>query len=371
MEKFFLRSLLRVFFIAIVLCNQLFRPFAVFACAPVKSAIVVEARNGRVIYSYNSDQKIQPASLAKMMTLLITFKCLQQGKLKLGTHVRISRHAAAQSPCKLDLKAGSTITVKDAIMSLITKSANDIAVALAEHIGGTEANFVRQMNREAARLGMRDTRFYNPSGWKDIRQLTTAKDMAILSRALLREYPGYYHLFATRQFCYNNKRIKNHNKLLGNRGGFVVDGIKTGYVTASGYNLAASARRGNTRLITVVLGGKNQKQRDHHTHLLFQKGFARLQRAGYIQKSAKYSKIAKLDAKTVKNASKTVRKSPKKNTAKIYAKSSRSGLQNFVQNNVAYTIPVGHQEKEFPVIIPTSLQNNFDQSNQSKWSSTQ
>ena len=255
------------------------------AYIPVKAALVVEAGSGEIIYSYNENQRTQPASLTKMMTLLLTFRALQQKKITPQTLITMSPRAASQSPCKLGLKAGSQITVRDAIMSLITKSANDIAVALAERLGGTERNFVRQMNAEATRLGMSSTVFTNPSGWKDIRQQSTARDMSILARALLREYPGYYHLFSTKHFRYKGMRLKNHNNLLGKRYSYVVDGIKTGYVAASGFNLAASAVKGKTRLIAVVLGGKNAGERDALTSLLLKKGFARFANRRLIRKT--------------------------------------------------------------------------------------
>jgi D-alanyl-D-alanine carboxypeptidase len=213
-----------------------------------------------------------------MMTLLLTFKFIKHKKILLSSKICISKNAAAQQPCTLGLGIGDTISVRDAIMALITKSANDVAVALGEHLGKDEKSFVTMMNREARRLGMNSTLFLNPSGWKDYRQLTTVKDMAKLARALLVEYPGYYHLFATKQFCFRNQRLKNHNLLLGKNGDIIIDGIKTGFVNASGFNLAASAFKGNNRLIVVVLGGKTGKHRDSAVKLLLQKGFDRLSR---------------------------------------------------------------------------------------------
>lgn len=267
---------------------------------PVRGVFVANADTGRVVYSYNADKQTQPASLTKMMTLLLTFRELNSGKLKWNTQIRVSPHAAEQSPTKLGLNAGAAITVKDAVLALITKSANDMAVALAEHISGTEAKFVKMMNAEAARLGMRATRFVNPSGWKNVRQCTTARDMFKLSRALLKEYPKYYCLFATKSFNYNNMQMPNHNKLLGRhdandgQGYFVVDGIKTGYVAASGFNLAASATDGKIRLIAVVLGGATAAQRDNHVNLLFQKGFPRAK--AQLMKSSKNAEMRKIAA---------------------------------------------------------------------------
>ncbi|MDR0678170.1 MAG: D-alanyl-D-alanine carboxypeptidase [Holosporaceae bacterium] len=255
---------------------------------PVNAAIVLNAQNGEIIYSYNADQKTQPASLAKMMTLLLTFKALQRKKVTLTTMIRISPNAASQKPSILGLKSGEYISVQNAILALIVKSANDIAVALAEYIGGTEKQFVSLMNKEAKRLGMSSTIFFNPSGWKNPRQLTTARDMAKLARALLLEYPGYYHLFSNKQFYIHNKCIKGHYRLLGKRGNILVDGIKTGFVNASGYNLAASGTNGNNRLIAVVLGSRTSKQRDALVDLLLKKGFFRLSNKKMIKNNIKH-----------------------------------------------------------------------------------
>ena len=242
---------------------------------PVKAAFVMDARTGRYICGYNEDVQTQPASLTKMMTLLLTFKALKNRKIKLSSTLKISKKAASQQPCKLGLKAGEKITVRNAILALVTKSANDVAVALGEFIGGNENTFVYLMNKEARRLNMKSTVFVNPSGWKNPKQLTTARDMAKLARALVRDYPRYYHFFATKRFSYKRASIKNHNKLLGSRNGVVVDGIKTGYVAASGYNLAASAKKGKRRLIVVALGGETAKQRDVEVDRLLKKGFSK------------------------------------------------------------------------------------------------
>lgn len=249
-----------------------------FAYTPVSSAILVDAKDGRVIYSYNANVQTQPASLTKMMTLLLTFKFMRCGKISPNAMITVSTNAAAQAPCSLGLRAGSQISVKNAIFALIVKSANDVSVALAEHISGTEAKFVAMMNKEAQSLGMYSTRFVNSSGWKNSRQLTTAIDMAKLARALLIKSPTYYHLFATKQFYFNNKRIKNHNALLWKKSDIEIDGIKTGFVNASGFNLAASATNGKNRLIAVVFGGKSGAHRDAQAYLLLKKGFERLEK---------------------------------------------------------------------------------------------
>jgi D-alanyl-D-alanine carboxypeptidase len=220
-----------------------------------------------------------------MMTLLLAFKALRQRKILPTTMIKISHRAASQRPSVLGLKVGESINVRNAILALVVKSANDIAVALAECVGKTEKDFVAMMNQEARRLGMSSSTFFNASGWKDPRQLTTARDISKLARALVREYPDYYHFFANKQFYIENRCVKGHYTLLGKRGDIVVDGIKTGFVNASGFNLAASAIKGKTRLISVVLGGRTSKERDALTDLLLRKGFSRALSREMIAKS--------------------------------------------------------------------------------------
>jgi D-alanyl-D-alanine carboxypeptidase len=258
--------------------------FSFAAYYPVNATIVVDSKSGKVIYSYNADLKTQPASLAKMMTLLLVFKALQQKKISLTTKIPISTYAALQKPSILGLKSGEFITVRNAILALIVKSANDIAVALAEYLGKTEKSFAYMMNKEARRLGMSSTIFFNASGWKDPRQVTTARDMAKLSCALINECPAYYHLFSFRQFNINGRSIRGHYALLGKKGSVSVDGIKTGFVSASGYNVAASASKDGKRLVAVVLGGRTSKKRDALADLLLQKGFSKLRSRELVRK---------------------------------------------------------------------------------------
>ncbi|MDR0556053.1 MAG: D-alanyl-D-alanine carboxypeptidase [Holosporaceae bacterium] len=248
------------------------------AYSPLTAVVVVNAKDLETIYAYNADQKTQPASLVKMMTLLLTFKALKSKKTTLNAKVKISNNAASQSPTKLGLKTSETISVRDAILALIVKSANDIAVAIAEHLETSEGRFVAAMNREALRLGMCSTVFYNASGRNDPRQLTTARDMAKLARTLLLEYPEYYHLFSNKQFFLGDRRIRGHYALLGKQGDIIVDGIKTGYLNACGFNLAASAKKGNERVISIVLGCKTSGKREAWTKFLLKKSFAKLQR---------------------------------------------------------------------------------------------
>ncbi|MDR3156062.1 MAG: D-alanyl-D-alanine carboxypeptidase [Holosporaceae bacterium] len=244
-------------------------------CFPTSAAIVVDAKTGKIFYSRNAFLKSQPASLTKMMTLLLVFKALRSGKMSLRTPIVVSKNAASQQPCSLKLLAGDIITVHDAILATITKSANDAAVALAEYLGrGSEQCFVRLMNAEAKRLRMYSTIFMNASGWKNTEQLSTVFDMAKLARELVLTYPEYYSFFATKRFYHNKKCFKNHNNLLGNRGGITIDGIKTGFVCASGFNIAVAAKMKSIRLIAVVFGGETANSRDRYVYDLLCRGFA-------------------------------------------------------------------------------------------------
>ena len=227
---------------------------------PGFSTIVVDAKTGEVINSAKPDELRHPASLAKIMTLYLLFSELDAGRLKLGSQIRISNEAAAQPPSKLGLKPGQTIDVEDAIKAIVTRSANDIAVAIAEIIAGDEDSFAKLMTRRARALGMTRTVFKNASGLPDPEQVTTAREMALLSLALQDRFPKYYPYFATRIFHWQGVAIGNHNRLLGNVDG--VDGIKTGYTSASGFNLVTNVKRNNRHIVAVVLGGRTGAVRD-------------------------------------------------------------------------------------------------------------
>ena len=238
------------------------------------ASIVVDAKTGRVLYSVNSNTKNYPASLTKIMTLFITFDALKSRLLRLGQKLPVSRIAESRSPSRLGLRRGETISVENAIKALATKSANDIATVLAESIAGTERKFARVMTRQARALGMKNTTFRNASGLPNRGQLSSAKDMAILARALLNRHPDMYHYFSKKSFTYNGLTYRTHNKLMSRYAG--MDGIKTGYIRASGFNLVASARRGQNRVIGVVFGGKTPRSRDRHMKRLLDKGFRAL-----------------------------------------------------------------------------------------------
>lgn len=241
--------------------------------AVTSSSIVICAKSGAIQHEHNADAITHPASLTKMMTLYLTFKAIKAGKLKLTQNLRVSKFAAQQIPCKLWLKAGSTITVREAILALITKSANDAATALAENLGnGSEARFAQTMTLQARELGMSKTIFKNASGVPNKQQVTTARDMATLSRALYKDFPEYFHLFKTKKFVHKGVAHANHNHLLGKVDG--VDGIKTGFICSSGFNLAASMTRGDRKIIAVVMGGESIKARDSKTTKLLESAYA-------------------------------------------------------------------------------------------------
>ncbi|MFG1426677.1 serine hydrolase [Roseixanthobacter glucoisosaccharinicivorans] len=224
------------------------------------SAIIVDGNTGKVLYEDNADALRHPASVTKVMTLYLLFEQLEAGRLKLDSEMVVSARAAAQSPSKLNVRAGSTIDVEDAIKAIVTRSANDVAVVIAETVGGTEERFADMMTRKAHALGMSRTNFENANGLPNPRQVTTARDLSILGRAIQERFPRQYKYFATRSFTYKGETIGNHNRLLGRIEG--VDGIKTGYTRASGFNLLTSVHRDDRYLIGVVLGGSSASSRD-------------------------------------------------------------------------------------------------------------
>lgn len=234
---------------------------AASALAAKSAAIVVDAKTGKVLYSADANGRRYPASLTKMMTLYLTFEALAKGRISKNTPVPYSAHAASEPPTKLGVRAGSSVPVETAILSMVTKSANDSATALGELLGGSEDNFARMMTAKARQLGMNGTVFRNANGLPDPGQFTTAHDMAMLGIALREHFPQYYGYFSQRSFLYGRQRINGHNRLLGRIKG--VDGIKTGYTRASGYNLVSSVADGDRRLVAVVMGGASGRSRDN------------------------------------------------------------------------------------------------------------
>ncbi len=239
--------------------------------------LVVDAATGKVLYARNDTALRHPASLTKMMTLYLLFENLASQKLALQTALAVSRHAAAQPRSHLRLRAGQSISVDTAIKAIVVCSANDVAVAIAEAIGGSEQHFAELMTARARTLGMAHTFYRNASGLPDDGQITTADDLAILARHLVSDFPQYFPYFATKSMAWRGEDFNTHNMLIGNYPG--ADGIKTGYIDASGYNLVASVLRGKTRLIAVVMGGVTGERRDEATVDLLDDAFAQEQPA--------------------------------------------------------------------------------------------
>ncbi|NNE21120.1 MAG: D-alanyl-D-alanine carboxypeptidase, partial [Rhizobiales bacterium] len=235
------------------------------------ATIAIDARTGKVLYSRSADARRYPASLTKVMTLYLVFEDLKAGKIKLNTKLRVSKYASRRPPSKLGLKPGDTIRVRDAIGALVTKSANDVASTVAENLSGSEAAFARRMTSKARDLGMTRTTFRNASGLPDRAQVTTVRDMATLALRIQRDFPKEYRYFSMRSYKYGRRNYRNHNRLLGRTKG--VDGIKTGYTRASGFNLVTSARRGKKRVIAVVVGAKSGGSRNRYMSSLINRMF--------------------------------------------------------------------------------------------------
>ena len=238
------------------------------------SAIVMEARTGTVLIDAGADEPRFPASLTKMMTVYMAFEALRDGKTQLNSRVVMSDHAASRPPSKLGIPPGGSLTVEQAILALVTKSANDVAAALGEHIGGSEERFAQMMTMRARSLGMTQTRFRNASGLPDFEQVTTARDMATLGRRLFIDFPNRYHYFGTVHFAWGRAQIRNHNRMLGDYDG--ADGIKTGFINASGFNIVTSAQRDGVRLVGATFGGSSWVERDRHMGALLDQGFSRM-----------------------------------------------------------------------------------------------
>jgi D-alanyl-D-alanine carboxypeptidase len=242
---------------------------------PQFSALTVDARTGTILFQNDADGLRHPASLTKMLTLYVLFQDLKSGRIKRSTQLRVSARAASMAPSKLGLRAGSTISVDDAIKALVTKSANDVAATIAENLGGTEANFAGRMTRVARSIGMSRSTFKNASGLPNPAQVTTARDMATLGLRLMRDFPQYYPYFRIQAFNFKGRIIKSHNRLVGHFEG--TDGIKTGYIAAAGYNLVTSTRRGDKRLVGVVLGARSGGSRNSYMQVMLEKMFAKAQ----------------------------------------------------------------------------------------------
>ena len=280
-------------------CRYILIPFFVFLILSSsvsfakKAAIVIDFDTKEVLFEVNANTKNYPASLTKIMTLYILFDQIEKELLTNETKLKVSKNASSRSPSKLYLEAGSYIKVEDAIMALIIKSANDVATVVAENISGTEKEFAKVMTSYARNLGMTNTTFKNASGLPNRAQLTTARDISILSHALITNFPEKYKLFSKQKFTYNGKTYKTHNKLMLSYEG--ADGIKTGYIRASGFQLAFSAVRNNKRLVGVIFGGDTGKQRDSSLKIIMDKEFTELG----INKKVTKSVVVKKETKKI------------------------------------------------------------------------
>lgn len=273
-------TLARLILAVLVAFSLLLPAVALGASVPRKFAgIVVDAKSGKVLYESAADAARYPASVTKVMTLYILFQELAAGNIKLSDKMTVSKYAASAVPTKLGLKAGSSITVENAIKSLVTLSANDMARVIAEHISGSESKFAERMTATARAMGMKRTTYRNASGLPDSKQLTTVRDQSILAVAIYQHFPKYYEYFQTRSFSYGKRSYGNHNRLLGERG---VDGIKTGYTRASGFNLMTAARPENRHVVVIAFGFDTSKARDAKVRELVKKYVNKGRNGGYL-----------------------------------------------------------------------------------------
>lgn len=249
--------------------------------APPQAAMVVDGITGKIIYSSNPDEPRYPASITKVMTLYLLFEQIKSGRLKLDSPLRVTANAASQAPSKLGMQPGQTITVKQAILALVTKSANDCAVVIAENLAGTEEEFAREMTSRARALGMSNTTFRNASGLPNAEQHTTARDLITMGRHILADFPEYAAFFTTRSFTYDGETHRNHNGMLFTYRG--MEGLKTGFTTASGFNLLTSVRRENRHLMAVVLGGRSASERNGRMRSLLNSGWAKAVDGGKVK----------------------------------------------------------------------------------------
>ncbi|MBM3519783.1 MAG: D-alanyl-D-alanine carboxypeptidase, partial [Alphaproteobacteria bacterium] len=338
----------------LVLVAGLLAPTLALAGKAPFSAIAVDARTGKIISSVDPDGRRHPASLTKMMTLYLVFEDLRDGKITLRSPIRMSARAAAMAPSKLGAKPGATISVETAIKALVVKSANDVAAAVAENLGGTEKAFAERMTKTARALGMSRTTFKNASGLPNPDQWTTARDMATLGLRLQRDFPQYYAYFKTTSFSYGGRTIKTHNRLLGRYKG--TDGIKTGYIAASGFNLTTSALRNGKRVVGVVMGGKTAPSRNAYMVKMLDKAFPKCVAGKTIAAAAGTAKGA-IEPVTTAAAAKTsetneAKKPAEENTAAA-AEESSSQLSALAEEAAAEGAEEGEDSEEPKVIEAT------------------
>lgn len=291
------KQLLTVFVFVMTLCIDTTQSFAAKKTKPkcpsinrIQTSLVVDATTGRVLHAENQDVKVYPASLAKGMTLYMLFEAISTGKFSLDSYFYVSHNATKALPSKLYLQAGERIKVRDAIVALVVKSANDVAYTIAENIGGSEKNFIKLMNKRASALGMKNTHFANASGWHDPKQVSTAVDMAKLYMALKRDFPQYYHFCSKTSFTYKNKTISGHNRVMANYPG--ATGGKTGFTNPAGFNLVIEASRNGKNLIGVVTGSPSWAVRDKKMVNLLDEHFGVNKNTIKTQKSKPKFKLA-------------------------------------------------------------------------------
>jgi D-alanyl-D-alanine carboxypeptidase len=322
--------------------------------APPFSTIVVDANSGAVLQANNPDAQRFPASLTKIMTLYLLFEKLESGKIKLDTMMPVSELASEQAPTKLGLRPGERLKVEDAIQGLVTRSANDASVVIAEAIGGDVDEFAKLMTRKARALGMSRTTYRNPNGLPDPEQVTTARDQATLGRAIQDRFPRYYKYFATNAFYYRGKAIRNHNKLLGRVEG--VDGIKTGFTRASGFNLVTSIKRGNRHLVGVVLGGRSGGSRDAVMRNLLaehlERGATKRTVAAITENGAPVA-VAQADDEPVAVAAKPQVKPVESKTVELKPTAAAAASDYDNEGNAVRTAPVQVATAE-PVVTPSA-----------------
>jgi D-alanyl-D-alanine carboxypeptidase len=329
------------------------------AYAPPSASIVVDGNTGSVLEESNADALRHPASLTKVMTLYLLFERLDAGKIRLDTPLTVSEHAAEQAPTKLDLKPGQTISVEDAIKAVVTRSANDVAVVIAENLGGSEEAFGRLMTQKARALGMSRTTYVNASGLPDDEQITTARDQTLLGRAIQDRFPRYYKFFSTTSFVFRGETIRGHNHLLGEVSG--VDGIKTGFTEASGFNLLTSVHRDGRYIVGVVLGGRTASERDAHMRALIQGSFrlASIGRtppviASQAEAKAEAQPVAKPPSRELARAQAPARTGPASAANPRVVVGSSDPIIPLVVKTINYhTVTVRTPTKAMPVLVPT------------------
>lgn len=307
---------------------------------PRYAAIVIDAENGTVLHAANADASRYPASLTKMMTLYLLFEAMEQGRMTLDTAMPVSAHAAAMPQTNISLKKGETLRVRDAIPALIVRSANDVAVVVAEALGGSEEAFARRMTAKAKELKMHNTTFRNASGLPEPRQISTARDLAVLSLRLMKDYPAYYHYFSTSSFSYKGRTYRSHNRMVQNVPG--VDGMKTGYIRASGFNVATSALRDDRRVVGVVMGGKTAQSRDKQMASLIERSIGRATQVARV--SAKEAPAAEHLVVSTRTVRQTVRQAPQTQAPVSLQPSAVASLpvaQSTAEDNLGWAVQIG------------------------------